>query len=224
MSVDPLLEKAPNKTPYHFVSNNPINRIDPDGLTDYKIDRNSGEITMIDDKEDNDPDRILKTNSKGEVKIKGEGFLGFLVRKSERGKEKVAVDNISKGILKDGLNLKEDSNSFDVNGKGQPTLKEFNKFISEFSDYVGKEIAGVRLGRDKNSDNVDRVFTYKYKGNTKTKSKTAREWFSRVDLKGHFHTHPGGDHTPSDDYDIPLRKDYPNLPFFIIAGGYEEKY
>ncbi|SDX31268.1 hypothetical protein [Aequorivita viscosa] len=113
-------------------------------------------------KTDDDFDRIVKTDSDGNAKIKGEGFLGFLVPKSERGKEKVAVDKISKGILKDGLNLKENNGSFDVNGEGQPTLKEFDTFISEFSDYIGKEIAGVRLGRDKNSNDVDRVLTYKY--------------------------------------------------------------
>ena len=34
-SVDPLAEKNPNITPYHFCHNNPINRIDPDGMDDY---------------------------------------------------------------------------------------------------------------------------------------------------------------------------------------------
>lgn len=46
LSVDPLAELAPNKTPYHFVSNNPINRVDPRGLTDYKV---NGETHTIDD-------------------------------------------------------------------------------------------------------------------------------------------------------------------------------
>jgi RHS repeat-associated protein len=35
LSVDPLAEKSPNISPYAFVSNNPINRIDPDGKQDY---------------------------------------------------------------------------------------------------------------------------------------------------------------------------------------------
>ena len=46
LSVDPLAELAPNKTPYHFASNNPINRVDPRGLTDYKV---NGETHTIDD-------------------------------------------------------------------------------------------------------------------------------------------------------------------------------
>jgi RHS repeat-associated protein len=35
LSTDPLQEKYPNKTPYHYCSNNPINLFDPDGKDDY---------------------------------------------------------------------------------------------------------------------------------------------------------------------------------------------
>ncbi|CAM3431281.1 hypothetical protein FLLO111716_09880 [Flavobacterium longum] len=34
MSVDPLFEHAPNKTPYHYCSQNPLNRVDPTGMCD----------------------------------------------------------------------------------------------------------------------------------------------------------------------------------------------
>ena len=34
LSVDPLAEAQPNKTPYHYCSNNPINRTDPTGMLD----------------------------------------------------------------------------------------------------------------------------------------------------------------------------------------------
>src|SRR5690606_3692107 len=37
LNVDPLAEVQPNKTPYHFVSNNPINRVDPTGMLDNPI-------------------------------------------------------------------------------------------------------------------------------------------------------------------------------------------
>lgn len=45
-SVDLLAMLAPDKTPYHFVSNNPINRIDPLGLTDYIV---NGKTRTIND-------------------------------------------------------------------------------------------------------------------------------------------------------------------------------
>ena len=34
MNIDPLAEHSPNKTPYHYCSNNPTNRIDPTGMCD----------------------------------------------------------------------------------------------------------------------------------------------------------------------------------------------
>ena len=36
-SVDPLAEKNPSLTPYHFCHNDPVNRIDPDGNDDWDI-------------------------------------------------------------------------------------------------------------------------------------------------------------------------------------------
>ncbi len=45
-NIDPLAEISPNKTLYNFVSNNPINRVDPRGLTDYKV---NGEVQTIND-------------------------------------------------------------------------------------------------------------------------------------------------------------------------------
>jgi len=38
VSCDPKSSAAPNLTPYHYTSNNPINRIDPDGMQDKEID------------------------------------------------------------------------------------------------------------------------------------------------------------------------------------------
>jgi RHS repeat-associated protein len=48
--LDPLAMLAPNKTLYHFVSNNPINRVDPLGLTDYIV---NGEVRTIEDGHNN---------------------------------------------------------------------------------------------------------------------------------------------------------------------------
>ncbi len=47
LSVDPLSHLSPSQTPYHFVSNNPVMRIDPNGLTDYTLNKKSGKITVV---------------------------------------------------------------------------------------------------------------------------------------------------------------------------------
>ncbi|WP_370525534.1 RHS repeat-associated core domain-containing protein [Dysgonomonas sp. 521] len=73
-SVDPLAEKKPWLTPYHYCSNNPINRIDPNGEFDIKaytdeelkergltrddLNRFTSIVTNISDLVKNNPDAI----------------------------------------------------------------------------------------------------------------------------------------------------------------------
>jgi RHS repeat-associated protein len=45
LGVDPLASVDPDFTPYHFVNNNPIMIIDPDGLTGYELNHETGELT-----------------------------------------------------------------------------------------------------------------------------------------------------------------------------------
>ena len=45
LSVDPLKGNNPHLTPYNFVSNNPIMRIDPDGMDDGWVEGEGGEMT-----------------------------------------------------------------------------------------------------------------------------------------------------------------------------------
>src|SRR5699024_10971400 len=50
LGVDPLYHLVFDKTPYHYVSNNPINRVDPDGLTDYEVNKQGEIINTIENK------------------------------------------------------------------------------------------------------------------------------------------------------------------------------
>ncbi|MFN4027314.1 MAG: hypothetical protein ACK4IZ_07715 [Flavobacterium sp.] len=73
---------------YNYVQNSPLFRFDPDGLTDYTLNRETGEVKEV-GKPNYEKDRILKTDSKGNVKKKGEGFLGFLVPNLKEVKRKL---------------------------------------------------------------------------------------------------------------------------------------
>jgi len=66
---------------------------DPDGMfeDDYTVDRD-GTFHLV-RKTDDSYDRILNSDRTGEIKRKGEGFLGFLVPQSKRGQPKVIIDN-----------------------------------------------------------------------------------------------------------------------------------
>lgn len=61
LSVDPLAEKDPNMTPYHYCSNNPVNMTDPDGRDD-RFNQQGRFIEHI----DNGTNNIVALNHKGE--------------------------------------------------------------------------------------------------------------------------------------------------------------
>src|SRR5690554_472259 len=54
VSVDPLAEKYPNYTPYHYVHQNPINMIDPTGMeADWVPGKNGERVTYTEDTKGN---------------------------------------------------------------------------------------------------------------------------------------------------------------------------
>ncbi len=229
--TDPLSERRIEWSAYAYCLNNPILRFDPNGLTDFTFDKEKGEVKQIGDKND-DPDRILQTDKNGKIKRKGEGFLGFMVRKSERGKPKVAVDDIAKGILKDGQNFKTDDIIVDVNGENQPTTSQVQDFLVNISEYVGVEMSGAYLS-NKDADNapISTIYIDEYNGNDQLNSWTSlTKMYSDESLKGmymntDFHTHPSMGYSENGRYipsgttdgrsgDIRFRND--NRAFFRI--------
>jgi len=217
-TIDPLAQKRDWVTPYNYVQNNPLNRIDPNGLTDYTLDKKTGDVKQIGEKND-DPDRILKTNRKGEVKYK------------KNGEAKVAMGGIEKGILKDGINFQKNDNVIAVGGKGQPTVDGVKSFTLQLSEYIGKEIKGYSYSSDGTKNATDMVLG-KYVDNEFQKSYGTPQGlmekygvnYSNNNILQDFHTHPKGElgatqSAPELSADVrTLQNDKPLLPnaSFII--------
>lgn len=203
-----------------------MNRFDPNGLTDFSMDKKTGEVKQVGEAND-DPNRIVKTDKHGNVKKKGEGFLGGLVRESKRGEAKVAVGGIEKGILKDGQNFRTENNIIQVGGEGQPTETGVEAFALKLSNYVGKEIKGAYFG----GENTTHMSIGMYKFNDHKKSVASGHALGMsqgLNLTGFFHTHPGDGHSISNsDRLVPSDQDLdsrdaallynPNLRFFLIT-------
>jgi len=193
-SIDPLADIAEAYNPYHFVRGNPINRIDPTGLTDFTLNKETGEVEKVKDTED-ETDRVLKTDKDGNVKRKGEGVLGFLVKEENRGKAKVAFGGIEKGILKDGINFQEDNNVIDIGGENQATVKGFEDFALKLSNYVDKEIGGYYLST-KGQDAISHIYVGRYANNDAQNERsgfnlytTRPDLVGNVDVRVDYHTH-----------------------------------
>jgi hypothetical protein len=193
-----------------------LNRIDPDGRTDFSLNRKTGEVKQIGDANDQ-PDRILKTNNKGEVKYK------------KNGDAKVAIGGIEQGILKNGQNFKEKNNLIAVGGEGQPSEKGVEAFALRLSDYVGKEIGGAYFSKGE-GESTSHVSIGLYKFNSHKKSgPTGHHLGLKEDLTltGFFHTHPSGGGISDSDRLVPSDADLDsrdnslrhksNLNFYLIT-------
>jgi len=215
---DPMAEMFYDHSPYSWVKNNPLLRIDPTGMTDFTFDRKTGEVAQVGEPND-EPDRILKTNNKGEVKYK------------KNGDARVAMGGIEQGILADGQNWKTDDQVIDVGGEGQPTVDGVKSFTMGISEYIGKEIKGFSYSSNTSGDVTDMVLG-KYLNNSNTQSYGTLSAlrnkygvnFSLNNVTQEFHTHPDGklgatQSAPNLSQDVTsLQNDKPFIPnaSFII--------
>ncbi len=110
------------------------------------------------------------------------------------------------------------------------SIEGFQQFIIQFSDMIGKEIAG-HYYTNNNSNEISYIYAGKYINNTYDKSfLPSAIWNTRLDLYGtvqvhtQWHTHPSN--APSKMY--PSRQDYSSKDtqkrngvkrFIILTGG-----
>lgn len=176
--VDALAEGRNWLSPYQYVQNSPMIRIDPDGNFDiYSFDQETGEINLIEKTDDNHD--TLKDSDSGEV----------------------IVDNVDKGILEDGTNLKED-------GLETSNVAGGVRLAVSVSMHISKEIAGVVYHNAKTDEALLEIMPYK--GATETRNSdgkvtdmsagevfklklsfTSRDGKFKGKPASAFHTHPG---------------------------------
>ncbi|RSK47173.1 RHS repeat-associated core domain-containing protein [Hymenobacter rigui] len=177
-TTDPLSGMRNWVQPYNFVQNNPLNRLDPNGLTDFTLDKKTGDVKQVGTSND-DPDRILRTDKNG-------------IKYKKNGEARVAIGNIEKGILENGQNFRNNDNLIKVNGNNQPSSKGVESFALKLSNYLGIEIAGIYMSKTDNG-NISHIAIGYYGGNTLTSAKShgnTLAYSENLTVTGFFHTHP----------------------------------
>ena len=188
-SMDPLAEKYYSISPYAYCANNPVKYIDPDGMDLYRYDDETGKMILV-EKTDDDFDQIgkFKYDKKTDT---------YILKTNRKGEVKTRMDKIEKGILKRDLNFKDNTNSWDIGGEGNPTVEGFENFAIGFSEMIGKEVAGYYLSKSDNPNVVTEIYMGQHINNTRTESKmpkslqlqlktTSGEYQTHTD----WHTHP----------------------------------
>ncbi|MEO0133111.1 MAG: hypothetical protein ABIK73_09340 [candidate division WOR-3 bacterium] len=221
------------------VQNNPLSRFDLNGLTDFTLNKKTGEVKEV-KKTDAKTDRIVKIDKHGNPKVKGEGFLGSLVKESNRGEYKTAIGGIAKGILEDGQNFKTQDNIIEVGGNEQPSVKDVEEFALKLASYINKEIGGTYFSKIQNGDidNSTHITIGQYQFNDSHETKAFGEtlgYNKGLYRNGKFHTHQSTgdryDPSPRDktsrDSEIKSNMvENPTLRFFILTfpKNYDDRY
>ena len=203
LSPDPLSDKYPEISPYAYCGWNPVKYIDPDGRDIYRYDKETGDIKLYKKTDDNfDQFGKFKYNRRTneyELRTKKDGTIRTYT--DHKGNN----DKIAKGILKDGLNIKNRGAFFSFSKNENLTEENIFQFALILDQITGVEISGF-ISTDFGNK---RAFIEPYKHNTRKRSNNhIREYSPNTYL--HFHTHGHALHYqathPSEKYDIPFKE------------------
>ena len=230
LNMDPLAEEYVSWSPYNYTYNNPIKWIDPTGMGPediYRFDRKSGDL-VLEVKTDDNFDQIgnFKYDKKTDT---------YNLETKKDGTSNILVDNIAKGILKDGTNFKQNNNVIEVNGTEQPTETDFQDFIADYTKLAGVEVSGYALGNTSTSKDVSAYLVEAHKNNAFDSSFSARfnengvvprsylrGYFGKsIYAKKHYHSHPDNSLASEKDMESVKKK---SIPHFIFSKKYNQQY
>ena len=142
LSVDPLSDKYPHISPYAYCNWNPIKYVDPTGKDVYRYDYHTGEFSLYQTTDD-EYDLIGKFRYNKSI---GE----YEPRMQKDGSVKTYADHlgnsdkIAKGILRDGLNIRENGGTI-ISDQIGTTLDDIYNFALILDEVAGVEISGFVL-------------------------------------------------------------------------------
>lgn len=104
--------------------------VDTDGMDIYRYDNETGNLILAVKNED-------KYDQIGKFSYDKKNDT-YTLKTDKRGNAKTQIDNIEKGILKDGINFMTNHNVIDVGGENQASVGGFESFITQFLRFCRK--------------------------------------------------------------------------------------
>ena len=178
-----MAEKYYGVNTYGYCAGNPILLVDANGKDIYRFDRKTGDFILY--KTTDDEYDII-----GSFRKRGDNYEP---KNNKRGEIIPLVDKIEKGILKNGINFRNEDNYIRVGSGSDPSVEGVQNFILNLSNLVDKEIGGYFLS-EANSDDVKFIKISKYINNTDTRAVSGNPYSPtvnslRYNARVNFHTH-----------------------------------